>query len=276
MLVVEFGSKKRGDYERSSDRDILLIGDNWPELTTEKVFKKNQGYSVTCLTTDKAAYLIGSGSLFLKHVIDEGNLISGVTSDYNNLIAEWSSARSYEGEIQSNLDLLEVLNFVPKSSAGLLIVIDIIISSVRNIAIRKLANEGRYIFSWAGILLAAAQRDEIKVEDVPLFLEARSIKNQYRSGFLPSITEKYVNGLGQAAAKILGSKKLYRFGHHRSIAELPTRYQDGTYKQLRAVELLCGEYNFDRSLRPFMTWVKDPSYFCARGPGRFVSNCRLS
>ena len=61
----------------SSDRDILLIASNWDQLAKEKALRTAEGYSVSCFTKNASSYLIETGSLFFKHVIDEGVLVHG-------------------------------------------------------------------------------------------------------------------------------------------------------------------------------------------------------
>ncbi|MCI0427901.1 MAG: hypothetical protein L0Z46_07805 [Nitrospiraceae bacterium] len=253
-----------------SDKDILLLGDNWDQLKREKATKAEEGYSVSCFTKSKAGYLMRSGSLFFKHIIDEGVLVSGRSEEYNRLIAEWCPAASYEDEIEDNLDVLEVLAFVPKSPAGLATVVDIVITSIRNIVIRRLAAAGQYVFSWAGVLHTAAKGGQVRAEDVPFFLEARKMKNEYRMGRIRNVSETYVDRLIEGASGVLGGRNKCRFAEHKSILGLPERFADGSYKQLRAVDLLCAEYDFDGSLKSFMDWVRQPSYFSANGPKKVI------
>jgi hypothetical protein len=268
MFAVEFGSRKRGDCDASSDRDILLIGSDWCELRSEKERRKKEGYSVSCFTVGRAKRLIGSGSLFFKHIIDEGSLVSGSREEYGCIIAEWYPAASYDIEIENNLDWLEVLGFVPKTQAGLVIVVDIVITSVRNILIRRLAGAGEYVFSWGALLGTAVRRKLIKAVDVEGFLMARMLKNEYRQGRICNISVTFVDRLMEGAKAVFGRRQFYRFARRKNINLLPEKCVDGTYKQLRALELLCAQYNFDPSLKVFLDWVREPSYFTAHGPNK--------
>jgi hypothetical protein len=268
MFVVGYGSRRRGDYRKLSDKDVLLIASNWKKLSTEKSRWKREGFSVSCCTTNRATYLIRAGSLFFKHIIDEGFLLRGSCNDFDRLAKQWHPAGRYEDEIEDNLDLLEILHFIPKSNAGLSATLDIVISSVRNILIRKLASMGNYVFSWGGVLGTAVRRGLIKPEDIPVFLIARDMKNIYRQGIILNLSLTYIERLMEGAERAFGNSTKYRFAPRKYIQELPERYRDGTYKQLRALELLCAEYSFDLSLKLFLQWVREPSYFCANGPNK--------
>ena len=92
MLAIEFGSKKRGDFNISSDKDMLLIGSSLAQLFKEKERKKIEGYSVSCMATTKAKYMVNQGSLFFKHIIDEGFLIEGNRGKYHEIIRDWKAA----------------------------------------------------------------------------------------------------------------------------------------------------------------------------------------
>ncbi len=264
MLIIEFGSSKRGDSDASSDRDMLLIGDNPHELSDQQATWKRCGYSVTCFTADRALYLISAGNVFFRHIKDEGILVSGREEEYSQLMAQWRPAASYIGEIDENLDLLEVLAFTPRSHWGTAVAIDIIISSVRSILIRKLAALGTYVFSWVGVLETAACFGQTRANDMQTFLFARRVKNMYRKGHPLQVGEPFLDDLSEAAAPVFGMGNFVFFGSRQSIRTLPERFPDGSYKQLRAIELLCAEYSFEPALARYREWTKEPSYFCAR------------
>lgn len=263
MLIIEFGSSKRGDLDSSSDRDVLIIGNNWHELSEERATRKRYGYSVSCFTRDRALYLVSTGNLFFKHIKDEGVLVSGPEEEYSQLMATWRPAASYTHEIEQNLDLLEVLAFTPHSHWGIAVAIDIISSSVRNILIRRLATFGIYVFAWEGILETAATFGQIRHNDVELFLFARRIKNMYRKGQLFGVGEAFLNDLSEAAARVFRIGNFVYFNSRKNIRSLPEQFLDGSYKQLRGLELLCAEYAFEPALARYSEWVKEPSTFCA-------------
>ena len=270
MLSIEFGSQKRGDFNLSSDRDLLLIGESFTKLLKEKKAKKAIGYSVTCLPTDKAKYMIKKGSLFFKHIIDEGCLVEGSDQKYYDIINNWSAPQDYNEEIDGNIELLEILSCVPKTSEGILVATDIVTISIRNILIRKLALIGRYVFSWSEVSNAAININTIDLNDKKILLHARQIKNYYRQGYDSQVSEFFLERLLIILNKILGTKIYYNFGNKHNITKLPEKCKNGTYKQLRSIELLCAYYGFDSSPKQFLEWVKDPNYFSN------TSNCSLT
>lgn len=266
MLSIEFGSRQRGDSDRSSDRDILLIASNWEQLAKEKALRTAQGYSVSCFTNDTSSYLVESGSLFFKHVIDEGVLVHGSEMEYLSLTRKWSPAKNYQEEIDSNIDLLEVLDFVPETTGGIVAAVDIIICSIRNILIRKLAHAGIYVFSWKHVLDNAAEMGLICEESTKTFLLARAIKNLYRQGHIKPIPLSFVDHLVDGSKHVFDGRLNFNISTRSKIQTFTDKCCDGSYKQLRAMELLCASYDFDPSMQDYLNWIKEPSYFKARGP----------
>ena len=158
MITVEFGSRMRGDYDASSDRDLLIIGDRWSQLIETSSDNRWRGYSLSRFTYDRATYLISTGSLFFKHIAEEGTLVEGSEADFQELLGAWTPAPSYRQEIEENVDLLNLVEFLPKSIVGPSVGVDIIFTALRSVLIRELAGEGFYLFSWKAIL-AESQSD---------------------------------------------------------------------------------------------------------------------
>jgi hypothetical protein len=272
MIKILFGSNRRGDFDNYSDKDILLIGDHWDGLKEERISLEKSGCSVSCFTSRRAHYLVSTGSLFFKHILDEGALISGPYQEYKNLAIMWKPAASYGEEIDQNLDLLELLAFTPNSYVGLNTATDIVICSIRNILIRRLAQIGRYVFSWENIFLTAVDLGLITNRDVEVFLIARRIKNLYRKGHFTLLKEEFINALMEAAYKVFLMNNVLHFNVRPNISHLPEKCYDGSYKQLRAIELMCAEYEFEPALKQYKSWISNPSYFCNNGLSKLPSH----
>jgi len=277
MLVIEFGSNKRGDFNMSSDKDMLLIGGDLSKLFKEKERRKIEGYSVTCMTRNKAKYMVNQGGLFFKHIIDEGFLVEGSQEKYLDIIRGWNAAPNYQKDIDGNVELLEILSHVPKTSEGLLVAADIVTISIRNILIRKLASLGLYVFSWEGVATAALDFNFITFNEKIILLHARQIKNYYRQGSDIQVSIFFLERLLMIISKILCKKIDFSFGKKQEIIQLHEKCNDGSYKQLRSLELLCAFYGFDSSPQKILNWIRDPNYFCAtKGPNQSINQTARS
>lgn len=265
-FVIEYGSGKRGDCDQTSDRDILLLGDNWPEVEGLYVQFADADYSVSFFSIGRAKYLLSAGSLFFKHVIDEGHVVRGGADNFQSLAAMWKPAKRYECEIQSTVDLLELLAVLPSCSRGVTIATDLLVNCLRSILIRRLAEQGSYIFSWTKLIRAASHRGLLPPDTERLVLVARRLKNEYRRFHRTHSELSLVEELAvitRAAVGDAGAIPRLRFSTARAIDNLAESLPDYSYKQLRAWEFLCAEYPDDSSLGQFEEWAMQPHYFCS-------------
>ncbi|MBW2708025.1 MAG: hypothetical protein JRD04_01870, partial [Deltaproteobacteria bacterium] len=122
-------------------------------------------------------------SLFFKHIIDEGLLVEGSKKRYLSILRGWKAAPNYQREIDGNIELFELLSYIPNTSKGLLAATDIVTISIRNILIHKLASLGLYLFSWEQVSSAAVNFNFIDLNEKIILLHARQIKNYYRQGY---------------------------------------------------------------------------------------------
>ena len=268
MNVLEIGSSARGDGDRWSDRDVLVIA-SAEHLSGLELVYANRGASVVALTPKKFSYLASRGSLFLKHAINEGVLLEGVYEDWRVLSKKWGSTGDYSDEIESNLNFLPVLECVPSSQSGAAAAIDVMVCSVRNILIRQLAKRGIFKFSWRHIALNSHQVTKLPVGAWRAVAWAREQKNKRRAGLPTVVQVGHVEEFAEMFRGLLGSIPLNWTTSNARLERLATRFSDGSYAQLRAFELLCANGAKDRGLGTLRAITARPSYFCS---GRFNLN----
>lgn len=262
MLIAEFGSKHNGSTSRYSDRDLLIVSNDWNRIKYNKSYYESLGFSVTSFHTSKALYLAKEGSLFFKHIIDQSHVISDHSCILGALYNNWTPKKDYEHEIESNIDLLELINYLPKSKYYANYTVDLVIISIRNILIRMLAKTGKYVFDWENLAKTAFKYGYISYNDMALITHARGIKNRYRSGVYDAISDHVVNGLISILNSIQNKKMKVRFITHKQILSLPDQFNNGSYKQLKALEAICCLYSYSPSMKQYMKLVKDPNYTC--------------
>lgn len=266
--IIEFGSRRHGCDDYLSDKDIYVLYGAEDNIAGEKTELERQGYSVTTSTRSRAEYLAASGSLFVRHVFFEGSVISGSEKDMVNIKNLWCAASSYEREIEENVEMLALLESVPSTRESLATINDIIICSLRNVLIRKLANKGIFIFSWKEVLAEGKKHNFISETDVAIMYQARRYKNIYRSGFPSKIDSGFLASLEEISKKVIDKRRKIQAGCHKEILAAPEKMAEGSYSQLRAIELLCSHYHFAESMRNYSILVKDPAYFSTFGPNK--------
>ncbi len=263
MLIAEFGSKHNGCASHYSDRDLLIVSNDWEKINSLKNYYKNIGFSVTSFHTDKANYLAKQGSLFFKHVIDESVLIYDDLNTYNQLSNNWSPKNNYNGEIESNVDLLELVRFVPQSKYSNNYLLDMLIISIRNILIRRIAESGEYVFDWENIAKVAFKYGCITYRDIEIISLSRKLKNRYRMGIYDEISRGLIDGLLSILNSLQREKIKLNYAKKNELLFLPDRFNNGSYKQLKALEAICCYYSFSPSMNHYIELVKDPNYVCA-------------
>lgn len=263
MLIAEFGSKHNGLHNLYSDKDLLIVSDNWGSIKQAVNHYSNFGFSISTFHLDRALYLTKKGSLFFKHIINESVVLSDNNQVFNSISQNWNARDNYTDEIESNLELLEIINYAPKCRYSNNYLADILIISIRNILIRKIASHGIYVFDWIGISRNALFLRYISLFDIDLILYSRHLKNRYRAGCYDDVPLCVIDSLVSLMSRISNNKMAYRFVEDRQILLMPERFSDGSYKQLRAIEALCCLYSFDPKMKRYIETVKNPNYFCA-------------
>ena len=265
-LIIAFGSGRRGDCDGTSDRDILFIADTFAEANQCYAQFQDAGYSVSFFSSTRAAYLVSRGSLFFRHVFDEGNVISGDKREFTRLGTEWQAAKDYQFEIESTIDLLDLLEVLPACQRGVTIATDLAVTGLRSILIRRLAQDGLYVFAWQTVLSEASRRGLIPAYAKRLVLDGRVIKNEYRRFGQARASLSVVQELlsvTRTATSCSCTMPRVRLAAGVTKSRVAERLSDYSYKQLRAWEFVCAEYPRDPALTEFERWSKQPNYFCS-------------
>jgi hypothetical protein len=264
VLIAEFGSKHNGVQDFFSDKDMLIVGQNWLEISEQTKIYEAYGYSVSAFTDQKANFLSSQGSLFFKHIIDESRVLYDDPSTRQNIKEKWAPRINYNSEIESNIDLLELLKYRPNTMHMLNFINDLIIVSIRNILIRKIAEYGKYVFGWDQIFSISLKLSFLKEQDIKILKSSKKIKNAYRASVYTQIPILFLEELLNIASRVFKQKLKIGKECEKSILRSPEEYQDNSYKQLRALELLCSHYSFDKSLSGYIELIKKPNYACSR------------
>lgn len=261
MLIVEFGSRLNGRTRAFSDKDLLIIGDDWHQISQKNAILAD--YSITNFKVDKATYLSKNGSLFFKHIIDEGRVILDTENTMSTLEKIWQPRTSYDNEIYSNIDLLEVLKLIPKNRWANMFTLDLLIITIRNVLIRKLANEGIYSFGWEEIFSNAIKLKFLSEKDVPLLLYARIQKNKYRTLSNTIIHDHIIQLLLNITSRLTSTTLKVGYGNEKQLLQSLNGYRNGSYKELRTIELFCLNREYSGQLINYRKLISNPNYSCS-------------
>jgi len=263
VLVAEFGSRYNGIQDMYSDKDLLIVGTEWSNITEYSLRYELSGYSVSPFLESRALYLSSQGSLFFKHIINESSVICDKHKFLKKIKNTWEPRHNYNSEIESNIELLELLKYKPKTIHSLNFVNDLLIISIRNILIRKIAEQGQYVFGWDQIFKTSVRLGFLKERDIEVLKISKKLKNAYRSNVYLNISGSFIDEVLNIGSYILNQKLKIGRENEKQVLKSPETYQENSYKQLRALEFLCSHYSFDKSLSGYIKLIKKPNYTCS-------------
>jgi len=177
--LVIFGSVSRGDSDRYSDRDLLVVADRQHEYIDSSFVKA--GYSPSFYTWQQLEGLARDGSLFLQHLKQESTVLRDRAGRLHELLDRFRPWKDYSAKLQENRRLFEMTRGVPAYAPALSWAFDVLAVAFRNHAILHLAQRGVYIFSYSALVSEFASEFGLSSAEVSLLKELRIRKQEYRT-----------------------------------------------------------------------------------------------
>lgn len=201
--VAHFGSLVRPEYDKYSDKDLLIVGDTYASVKKIKEDYESQGYSVSLYTYKKLKYLSENGSLFLDHLKKEAVIIEDFKSKLSKIISLHISEKPTESKIKGARDYFFILNNIPNSNIGFAWFCDCFYVGLRNYLILKSAQNGFYTFSYLQLLEEFVSNNTLSLQDKKVLKELRVIKRSYRQKHTDEYPdEKFINKIIKIGAKL--------------------------------------------------------------------------
>ncbi len=177
-----FGSSARGDSDRLSDRDILIVDNDLKVLRTRAHELASEGWSVASYTFAKLNALARNGALFIQHLKQESQIISDRQGSLAKLFSGYRPKPCYRRELEANAKLAQLASTVPSVSRGELWAADVLYVTVRNFGVLWLAGTRRYVFAFDDILDALAEEKIFHPARASNLRHLRFLKCLYRNG----------------------------------------------------------------------------------------------
>ncbi|MER8422000.1 hypothetical protein [Mesorhizobium sp. M1329] len=182
-----FGSCARGDDDKLSDRDILIVDDDVSILRARAAMLKAQGLSVASYTFSKLDRLAACGALFLQHLRLESVIAVDQDDRLGSLLASFRPKEKYDEELRQNALLAELVSSVSVGRVSELWSADVLYVTVRNFGVLWLAGRGEYIFAFERILEALRDADMVSDCGLSSLRQLRFLKALYRSDYKASV-----------------------------------------------------------------------------------------
>lgn len=237
--ILKYGSYIRGNSDKYSDKDILIVADKFEELNNLNNYYSNKGWSTSLYTYDKIEYLAKNGYLFVKHLINEGKIIEDENNILYNILQKFEERLDYTHEIKKSSEFINYLNIIPNKIESYFWLCDNIYVALRNLLIYKSALKNEFLFSYVDLIRSLLNEKSITKSEFDTLLQLRVIKSCYRNDYkdiYPSLdyTQKVIS-----LANKLGLNLKIEFSTNMNCLKLVDYPNiDSSYKKLRFIELI--------------------------------------
>lgn len=265
-----FGSCARGDADRLSDRDVLLVDDDVRVLQARAGELQAQGYSVASYTFRKLEHLATSGALFVQHLKLEASIMADSGDRLTRLLKNYRPKVQYQDELTANSELAALVEAIPPGRASELWAADVLYVTVRNFGILWLAGQGKYLFSYDSILDELQRSGVLDAGAAAALRKLRFLKTLYRTSERASVG--FVAAKVRAALHCLPREhfpRVIRVVGADEILLAPGPTGDSSAylvlrdleKRLLATQTVRRQGAVDEVLDSLTKWVRDPRVY---------------
>jgi len=185
--IAIFGSSLREDFDKYSDRDLLVVANDFETLEKLKAEYSKDDWSISYYTYSKLKYLAENGSLFIKHLQNESKIIIDKKDKLKKILNEFKPKNNYKNDIQDCENYFDIIRAIPKTNLGFAWFCDSLYAGLRNYLVFKNAENGIFEFSFIKLLNGLKKQGKIKQSDVETLMELRVVKRNYREGVLDEL-----------------------------------------------------------------------------------------
>jgi len=262
-----FGSCARGDIDRLSDRDFLIVDDDPKILRARTKTLKAEGISVAAYTFRKLESLAAKQALFVQHLRLEASIVADRDGRLAAVLSAFRPKENYDAEIDDNAKLASLIATVPPGAKAELWAADVLYVTVRNFGVLWLAGRQRYLFAYDRILEALHEEGVLNATGVSNLRRLRFLKALYRgdnSTTVGIIHRKVGAALAGLPLGLFPDRSLRVSPGEALAAPAPA---DGSpaylhvrdlEKRMLAARSLVGDAFDDPALAALNEWIRDP------------------
>jgi predicted nucleotidyltransferase len=239
--VAIYGSSTRENFDKYSDKDILIVAEHYKELKSLKTEYEKQGFSVSTYTYSKLKFMSENGSLFIDHLVKESKVLIDYDQNFNLILKNHISKKPSFKEFQDNKNYFKILEFIPNSKKGFGWFCDCLYIGFRNYLILKSAERNNFNFSYLTLLEELKYENIIAENEIEILRELRVVKRNYREKVndeLPSKTFvlKIVKILSRL--DLLKSIKISDKTDFQNFVKISIKNNEfGHYQKMRLIEM---------------------------------------
>jgi Nucleotidyltransferase domain len=264
--IAIFGSSLRDDFDKYSDKDLLIVADSYKTLENLKTIYSKDNWSISYYTYSKLKYLSKHGSLFIKHLKNESEILNDSNNNLKAILDEFQPKHSYQFDIKDSKNYFNILEYLPNSELGLAWFCDCFFVGFRNYLVFKNAENEIFEFSFKKLLQILKNNNEITENDITTLKELRVVKRNYRENILDELPSKeFVLKVIKIAKKIgllPNSNIISTIDFQEDIEHKILNKHFNSYQRLRLVEgYYCSQKRIIPELKKI---VSNPQFYASK------------
>jgi hypothetical protein len=178
--IAIFGSSLRPNFDKYSDKDLLIVGESYSKINELKLEYELQNYSVSTYTYKKLQFLSDCGSLFIQHLKKESTILIDDNDKLKSILENHKESIPTKKQLTESIDYFNLLKSVPNSKWGYAWYCDCFYVGLRNHLILRSAIKGDYNFSFMNLIDDLLQSKEIDINEFEILRQVRVVKKEYR------------------------------------------------------------------------------------------------
>jgi hypothetical protein len=239
--VAIYGSSTRENFDKYSDKDILIVAEHYKELKTLKEEYEREGFSVSTYSYSKLKFLSKNGSLFIDHLVKESKILIDFNQNFSEILKNHISKKPSIKEFQNNKNYFKILEFVPNSKKGFGWFCDCLYIGFRNYLILKSAEKNNFNFSYLTLLEELKNDNTITDNEIEILRELRVIKRNYREKVNDELPSKsYVLNIIKILKRLdlIENTEILDKLDFQSFVEISMKNDElGHYQKMRLIEM---------------------------------------
>lgn len=239
--IAIFGSSLRPNFDKYSDKDLLLVSNSYLTLNKLKSKYEEDGYSVSTYTYEKLKYISEKGSLFVQHLKIESEILTDYKGLLSDILKNHKEHQPSLEQIKESLDFFDILKNIPNNRIGFAWFCDCFYIGMRNYMILKSAQNKNYVFSFLNLLNELLKSETIDNDDFEILRQLRVVKKNYRERIYDELPSKeYMDALIKIGHKLnLLPNSYYRSteNFNKIILNYVNAKDTNHYFKLRLVEI---------------------------------------
>ncbi|CAA0156659.1 nucleotidyltransferase domain-containing protein [Tenacibaculum maritimum] len=238
--IAIFGSSLRSDFDKYSDKDLLIVADDYKTLENLKTIYSKDDWSISFYTYSKLKYLSENGSLFIKHLQKESKIIIDKNGRLEETLNKFNPKNNYKKDIKDCENYFDIIKTVPKTTLGYAWFCDSLFVGLRNYLVFKNAENGIFEFSFIKLLNGLKEKGLLNQSNINTLRELRVVKRNYREEILDELPSLDFIKKVIPIAKDLGILKSVKFIDSKTFQSIIERTiikrKFNPYQRLRLVE----------------------------------------